>query len=67
MKLKYLLIIIIMIELKTAQNLAVDYTYHSYENMTEILRNFNQNFPEKTYLYSIGKTVEGILGLFFPA
>ena len=50
-----------MIKKKVAQSVSVDFTYHSYENMTKILKSFNQNFPNKTYLYSIGKTVEGIL------
>ena len=36
----------------------LDYGYHSYDDISALLKKFNRDFPAKTHLYSIGKTVE---------
>ena len=38
----------------------VAFTYHNYEAYTLLLKYFNSQFPNQTYLYSIGQSVQGI-------
>ena len=52
----FLLILIVLINLKFLSGL--DYIYHDYNKLSSILREFAQKYPNKAYLYSIGKTVE---------
>lgn len=33
--------------------------YHSYREMTKLLKEFSQSHPNQAHLYSIGKSVEG--------
>ena len=35
----------------------LDFGYHKYDSLTSILKNYSQNYPNKVYLYSIGKSV----------
>lgn len=37
----------------------VDFSYHNYDSMTAILRNYSTRYPELSQLYSIGKSVQG--------
>lgn len=37
----------------------IDFNYHNHEEMTSILNNLNQQYPDLTALYSVGKSVEG--------
>lgn len=37
---------------------ALNKVYHNYEDITTLLSQYSTNFPLKTHLYSIGKTVE---------
>lgn len=56
MKLKFNLSLISLIFLIS---LVSSMDYHSdYQDLTESLKNFAQSYPTKSYLYSIGKTVE---------
>jgi hypothetical protein len=44
-----------------AVNLAssdLDFGYHDYASFTSILQSYAQKYPTKTYLYSIGKSVQ---------
>ena len=36
----------------------LDYGYHSYTSIVATLNDFQKNFPNKVYLYSIGKSVK---------
>jgi murein tripeptide amidase MpaA len=36
-----------------------DYSYHDYATFTAQLKAYSVRFPTKTYLYSIGKSVQG--------
>ena len=38
---------------------SLDSTYHNYTELTSYLHNVHQQYPNITYLYSIGKSVEG--------
>lgn len=40
------------------QNLA-SFTYHNYNDLTKLMNDYASKFPTKTYLYSIGKSVQG--------
>ena len=35
------------------------YGYYNYDELTTLLKNYASQYPTKTYLYSIGKTVQG--------
>lgn len=37
----------------------VDFNYHNYDQLTAMLRNYNQSYPHLTQLYSVGKSVQG--------
>lgn len=37
----------------------IDFNYHNHDEMTSILNNLNQQYPDLTALYSVGKSVEG--------
>lgn len=37
---------------------SVDYVYHNYERLSSILKDYSVKYPTKTFLYSIGKSVE---------
>ncbi len=37
----------------------LDFNYHNYVQITSILKNFSIKFPNQTYLYSIGQSVQG--------
>lgn len=37
---------------------SLDYVYHNYEQLTSILKDYSVKYPTKTYLYSIGKSVQ---------
>lgn len=39
----------------------IDYTYHNYERMSRFLRTTSLRFQNLTALYSIGKSVKGML------
>ncbi|KAG8194099.1 hypothetical protein JTE90_003041 [Oedothorax gibbosus] len=39
--------------------LEVDFTYHRFPQMTNVLRQLNREYPEMTKLYSVGKSVQG--------
>lgn len=43
-----------------AQNImsAVPFQYHNHEQLTTFLKDLAAKYPTKTYLYSIGKTVQ---------
>ncbi len=44
----------------------IEYFYHNHNNVTDILTDFATKYPTKTYLYSIGKSVLGILlGIYY--
>ena len=36
----------------------LDFGYHNYDSFTSILKNYASKYPTKTYLYSIGKSVQ---------
>ena len=38
---------------------SVGFVYHDYDKLTRIMKNYAKKYPHKTYLYSIGKSVEG--------
>ncbi|KAG8577933.1 hypothetical protein GDO81_010329 [Engystomops pustulosus] len=38
---------------------SLDFTYHNSSQLEAILKDFNSRYPAITYLYSIGKSVEG--------
>lgn len=38
----------------------IDFNYHNHDELTAILNNLNQQYPDLTALYSVGKSVEGI-------
>lgn len=40
------------------QSTSLDYVYHNYEQLTTILKDYAAKYPSKTYLYSIGKSVQ---------
>ena len=37
----------------------VDFNYHNYDQFTSLLNNYANKYPTKTFLYSIGKSVDG--------
>ena len=39
---------------------ALNFTYHNYDNLTNLLHSYSHQYPNKTYLYSIGRTIESI-------
>jgi hypothetical protein len=39
-------------------NCELDFDYHNYESLTSILKNYSKIYPTKTYLYSIGSSVQ---------
>lgn len=43
------------------QNYQLEFKYHDYDKMTKFLRTTSSRFPNLTALYSIGKSVQGIL------
>lgn len=47
-----LLSILLTLEIET-----LDFRYHKFNSLTNILRTYAKNYPNKTYLYSIGKSV----------
>lgn len=60
MALKYFLVVLFINHITSS--LAVDsvgFNYHNYDNLTRVMKSFAEKFPDKTYLYSIGKSVEG--------
>ena len=60
MRLCFIILALGLFNLLNAQNSTIDFVYHNYENLTNVLKTFATNFPNKTHLYSIGKTVQGI-------
>ena len=42
----------------------IDFNYHNHDEMTSILNNLNQQYPDLTALYSVGKSVEGMQSVF---
>ena len=38
---------------------AVDFNYHKYDAMTNILFNYSSKYPDLCRLYSVGKSVQG--------
>ena len=40
-------------------SLQINYEYHKYDDMTQILKNINRTNPDLCYLYSIGQSVQG--------
>jgi hypothetical protein len=56
---KLLLLLLLLINKKCLSNLTkLEFVYHSYENLTNILKFYSKSYPTKTFLYSIGKSVE---------
>lgn len=53
------LIIFILIKLVNCEVSTLNYEYHNYDSFTAILKSYVKNFPNKTYLYSIGQSVQG--------
>ncbi len=39
-------------------NTELQFTYHNHDSLTSILKQFASDYPTKTYLYSIGKSVQ---------
>lgn len=39
--------------------LKIDFAYHDYNRMTELLKNVSSRFPDMVYLYPIGQSVQG--------
>ncbi len=39
----------------------LEFKYHDHTSLTQILFNYSIMYPNKTYLYSIGKSVEGYI------
>lgn len=37
----------------------VDFSYHDYTRMTEVLNNFSSQHPDLAQLYTVGKSVQG--------
>ena len=37
----------------------IDFTYHKYNDMSNILHNLTANYPHLSRLYSIGRSVQG--------
>jgi len=37
----------------------IEFAYHNYDSMTNLLQNISNNFPDLVRLYSIGKSVQG--------
>lgn len=37
----------------------IEFTYHNYEAMTNLMHNISSNFPELVRVYTIGKSVQG--------
>lgn len=46
------------------QNYQLEFKYHDYDKMTKFLRTTSSKFPNLTALYSIGKSVQGIMPFF---
>lgn len=40
-------------------SLAINFEYHHYNGLTSLFKNYSTQYPNKTYLYSIGKSVLG--------
>ena len=57
---KALALIIITSMSLTQIDTQVAFTYHNYEAYTLLLKYYNSQFPNQTYLYSIGQSVQGI-------
>lgn len=38
---------------------ALEFKYHNYDDLTGILTKYATDYSNKTYLYSIGKSVQG--------
>jgi hypothetical protein len=51
-------IIILLFVLTSCSFAALDFGYHNYVSFTSILKNYASKYPTKTYLYSIGKSVQ---------
>ncbi len=56
-KMVRLILLIFLMQNARPSSPELDFVYHDYENMVDILKNFQLNFPEKIHLYSIGKSV----------
>ena len=55
----YKLISLLILSFHLKQSLCVlNFEYHSYDELTDILKSFIVNYPTKAYLYSIGKSVQ---------
>ena len=37
---------------------SLDFNYHNHDSLTALLRNYTNNYPNKAFLYSIGKSVQ---------
>lgn len=51
--------ILLFVGLKINLSEAVDIKYQNYNQTTELLKKYALDYPKQTYLYSIGKSVEG--------
>ena len=38
---------------------SLDFNYHNYTQLTQVLQKYANTYPTKTYLYSIGQSVMG--------
>lgn len=55
-----LVLIILFKTISTQQEISnLDFNYHNYDQFTLVLKNYSQWYPTKTYLYSIGQSVQG--------
>ena len=61
MKTQFLILILISsLFINNNAYYALNFTYHNYDNLTNLLHSYNHQYPNKTYLYSIGRTIESI-------
>jgi carboxypeptidase M len=53
-----ILILLIINKYCSAHQKQLEFIYHDYENLTNILKLYAKTYPTKAYLYSIGKSVQ---------
>ncbi|RWS24665.1 Csa-PI kinase-like protein [Leptotrombidium deliense] len=50
---------IYLLAINFVRGVKIDFNYHNYDSMTNILRDINTAYPDITHLYSIGRSVQG--------
>lgn len=59
MNIRLIILSILLVSFKFVAS-ELDFNYHNYDQFTLVLKNYSINYPTKTYLHSIGKSVQGL-------